>query len=127
MKNYKFFFGRIHPRRMSAKNKLFWNARALKSIYCTIGVIGGIYVRLFETVGPQSIKAKTVISNMLVLGHLAFFLFECINQVFYDIKLKTFRTDLQTHHMLSLVSFLTFKPLTNFFVLREKLIYRLST
>ncbi len=89
---------------MSTKNKMYWNARSVKSIYCVIGVVGGIYVRLFESVGPHSISAKTVTSYMLALGHLSFFLFEWISQTFYDIKIKYFSIDMQIHHILSLVT-----------------------
>ncbi len=91
---------------LSSKEKLLWNQFFVKTVYTTFGVFGGIYVRCFDNVGPYSLTSKSGFSYMLVLGHLAFFIFEFGLQIYYDVRNKSIRKDTQVHHILSLFGYL---------------------
>ncbi len=88
---------------MCLKDKVFWSVFLVKGFYTTIGVLFGVYIRLFDTVGPHSIKSKSSMSYMLVLGNTAFFTFEFTSQIFFDIQNRSIRKDTQVHHILTLV------------------------
>lgn len=91
------------------KEKMFWNLAFVRSTYGAIGTVLSLYERYFDTVLFEDIvNKKTLESELLLIAHLGFFIFECSAQTYFDVRFKTFNKALHAHHLLG-------KPLNEYF------------
>lgn len=80
---------------------MFWNLAVVRSTYGALGTLLSIYERYFDFELKENLVLNTSFqSNLLVLSHFGFFIFECSAQTYFDIRFKTFSKALHAHHML---------------------------
>jgi ceroid-lipofuscinosis protein 8 len=78
---------------------MYWNLAVVRGVYGTIGTSLSIYLLL--TTNFESIVTTTTLkTTFCCISHLGFFVFECVAQILFDLKFKTFNKALHGHHVL---------------------------